>query len=71
MCSHTKRTRAEAHAQNSANWTVQYGKPDGPISSVPAIVRGTISSNALLPTNWRLARGRDKIHDNSRSCGGG
>jgi hypothetical protein len=34
-------------------------------------VRSTIGfgEGVLLPTMWHLTRGRDKIHDNPRSCG--
>jgi hypothetical protein len=63
----------ETPARNRANWTVQFSKLDGPVSSAPAAVRGTVDSGegVLLPAKWRLTRGRDKIHDNSSSCGGG
>jgi hypothetical protein len=40
---------------------------------ISSAVRGTVGSGegVLLPTNWLLTRGRDKIHDNPRSCDGG
>jgi hypothetical protein len=49
--------------------TKQYGL----VLSGPTTVRGTIGSSEgiLLPAKWHLTRGRVKIHDNSRSCGGG
>jgi hypothetical protein len=36
-------------------------------------VRDIIGSDegVLLPVKWHFTRGRNKIHDNSRSCGGG
>jgi hypothetical protein len=73
-CVHTRNEQEpEAPAQNKANRTVRFGKSDGPISSAPVAVRGTVSSDegVLLPAKWHLTRGRDKIHDNSRSCGDG
>jgi hypothetical protein len=59
-----------SHRVNRTNWFV---KPDGPISSVSVAVKGTVSfsEGILLPTKWCMTRGRDKIHDNSRRCGGG
>jgi hypothetical protein len=63
----------KAPAQNRANRILRFGKLEGLVSSVLAVVRGTVSSSegVLLLTKWRLTRVRDKIHDNSRSCGGG
>jgi hypothetical protein len=34
----------EAPAQNYTNWTLRFGKPDYPILSIPAVVRGTAST---------------------------
>jgi hypothetical protein len=55
------------------NWTVQFDKLDGSVSLAPAAVKGTIGSGegVLLTAKWHLTKGRDKIHNNSRSCGGG
>jgi hypothetical protein len=64
---------SEALAQNRTNRIQRFGKPEGPVLSVPTVVRGTVGfgENVLLPFKWHLTRGRDKIHDNSRSCGSG
>jgi hypothetical protein len=52
---------------------VQFGKPDCPVSSALAAVKGTVGSGegVLFPVKWHLTRKEDKIHDNSRSCGTG
>jgi hypothetical protein len=52
---------------------VQFSKLDYPVSSAPAAIRGTVDSGegVLFIVKWHLTRERDKIHDNSRSCGGG
>jgi hypothetical protein len=52
---------------------LKQGKPEGPVSLALAAVEGTVGSGEgiLLPAKWHLTRGRDKIHDNSMSCGGG
>jgi hypothetical protein len=52
---------------------VRFDKSDGPISSAPMAVRDIIGSDegVLLSVKWHLTKGRNKIHDNSRSCGGG
>jgi hypothetical protein len=49
----------ETLAQNRANWTIRFGKPDGLVSSVPVAVRGTVGSREgiLLPAKWCLSRG--------------
>jgi hypothetical protein len=59
-----------SHRVNRTNWFV---KSDGPISLVSVAVKGTVGfgEGILLPTKWCMTRGRDKIHDNSRRCGGG
>jgi hypothetical protein len=63
----------EAPAQNTVNWTVHFSKPDGLVSLASATVRSTIGSDegVLLPAKLRLTKGRDEIHYNSKSCGGG
>jgi hypothetical protein len=61
----------KALAGNRANRIVRSGKSNSPISSALTAVRGTIGSSKgiLLQAKWNLTRGRDKIHDNSWSCG--
>jgi hypothetical protein len=63
----------EAPARNWANRIVQSDKSDSLILSAPMVVRGTVDFDKGIPllTKWCLARARDKIHDNSQSCGGG
>jgi hypothetical protein len=63
----------KAPTQNRANQTVRFGKLDDLVSSGPTVVKGTVGSDegVLLPAKWCLTRGRDKMHDNSRSYGGG
>jgi hypothetical protein len=53
--------------------TVRFGKPGGMVSLAPTAVKGTVGSNedVLFLAKWHQTRERDKIHDNSRSCGGG
>jgi hypothetical protein len=52
---------------------VWFGKPDCPVSSALATVRGTVDSDegVLLPVKWHLTRKENKIHDNSRSYDSG
>jgi hypothetical protein len=52
---------------------VRFGKLDCPVSLAPAAVKGTIGfgEGVLFLAMWRLTKGKNKIHDNSRSCGGG
>jgi hypothetical protein len=62
----------EALALNEANQTVWFSKSDGLVSSALVAVRGTVCfhKGVFLPAKWHLTRGRNKIHDNSRICGG-
>jgi hypothetical protein len=63
----------ESPTRNWVNRMVQFSKLDYPVSSAPAAIRGTVDSGegVLFIVKWHLTRERDKIHDNSRSCGGG
>jgi hypothetical protein len=47
-------------------------KPDGLVLSALTAIRGTVGSDEgiLLLAKWCLTKGRDKIHNNSKSCGG-
>jgi hypothetical protein len=49
----------EAPARNRANRTIRFGKLDGPVSSAPTAIKGTIGSSEgiLLLAKWRLTRG--------------
>jgi hypothetical protein len=52
---------------------VHFGKSDYLVSSASAAVRGTVgfSEGILFLVKWHLTRKENKIHRNSRSCGGG
>jgi hypothetical protein len=52
---------------------VWFGKTDCSVPLALAAVRGTVGSgeDVLLPVKWCLTRKENKIHDNSRTCGGG
>jgi hypothetical protein len=72
ICSYMKRTEIESPCST-------LGKPDSPVwqTGLSGFVgssdsQGTISSSedVLLPVKLRLTK-ENKIHDNSRSCGGG
>jgi hypothetical protein len=64
MCSHTKQTRAESSYS-------KLGKLDGLVWQTG--LSGFVDSDegVLLLVKWRLTKKENKIHDNSRSCGGG
>jgi hypothetical protein len=49
-----------------ANWMVQFRQHQRQ-SGAPS----TSGEGVLLPAKWHLTRGRDKMHDNSRTCGSG
>jgi hypothetical protein len=72
-CVHTQNEQEpEAPARSWANQMVWFGKLDCLVSSAPVAVRGTVSSGEgiLFPAKWHLTRGKNKIHNNSRSYGG-
>jgi hypothetical protein len=73
MCSHMKRTRARSSCSKQANWTVRFDKPDGPVSSAPTAVRGTVGSDegVIFLAEWCLTRGKKMNHDNFGGCSGG
>jgi hypothetical protein len=73
MFTHEMNKSRKLLLKTEKNRTVQFDKLDGPVSLAPAAVKGTIGSGegVLLTAKWRLTKGRDKIHNNSRSCGGG
>jgi hypothetical protein len=41
ICCTEIRHEPEAPVQNRKNWTVRFGKPDGPVLSIPIAVSGT------------------------------
>jgi hypothetical protein len=56
---------SEAPAQSYRNWIVRFGKPDGPVLSIPTTVRGTAGTRqgsfsfGQATSEWRIGKNHD------------